>query len=46
MSSRISRSCIVRLDKIQQKSKKDVVVKGEILTVGETYLDQLEKIKF
>lgn len=43
---RISRSCIVRLDKVQEKSKKDVTVKGEKLTVGETYLDQLEKIKF
>jgi ligand-binding sensor domain-containing protein len=43
---RISRSCIVRLDKVQEKSKKDVTVKGEKIPVGETYLDQLPKIKF
>ncbi|MDP1799871.1 MAG: two-component regulator propeller domain-containing protein [Bacteroidota bacterium] len=43
---RISRSCIVRLDKIQEKSKKDVTIKGEKIPVGETYLDQLQKIKF
>ena len=43
---RISRSYIIRLDKVQEKSKKDVTVAGEKITVGETYLDELEKIKF
>lgn len=43
---RISRFCIVRLDKVQEKSKKDVTVKDEKIPVGETYLDQLSKIKF
>lgn len=43
---RISRSCIVRLDKVQEKSKKDVTVKGQKIPVGETYLDQIQKIKF
>jgi len=43
---RISRSYIIRLDKVQEKSKKDVTVKGQKLPVGETYLDELKKIKF
>jgi hypothetical protein len=42
---RINRSCIVRLDKIQEKSKKDITVRGEKIAVGETYTDQLQKIK-
>jgi ligand-binding sensor domain-containing protein len=43
---RINRSFIIRLDKVQEKSKKDVTVCGQKIAVGETYLDQLEKIKF
>lgn len=43
---RISRSCIIRLDKVQAKSKKDVTVKGVKLTVGETYTEQLKNILF
>jgi DNA-binding LytR/AlgR family response regulator len=43
---RINRSCIVRLDKVQEKGKKDVTVNGEQLPVGETYLNQLQKIQF
>lgn len=43
---RISRSCIVRLDKIEEKGKKDLTIKGEKIPVGETYLDQLKNIKF
>jgi ligand-binding sensor domain-containing protein len=43
---RISRSCIIRLDKVQEKSKKEVTVRGEKIPVGETYLDQLAKIQF
>lgn len=43
---RISRSYIIRLDKVQEKSRKDVTVKGEKIPVGETYLDELKKIRF
>jgi len=43
---RISRSYIVRLDKIEEKGKKDVTIKGEKISVGETYLDQLKNIQF
>lgn len=43
---RINRSYIIRIDKVQSKSKKDVTVCGEKLAVGETYLDELSKIKF
>jgi hypothetical protein len=43
---RINRSYIIRLDKVQEKSKKDVTIDGKKIMVGETYLDQLEKIKF
>jgi hypothetical protein len=43
---RINRSYIIRIDKVQSKSKKDVTVCGEKLAVGETYLEQLSKIKF
>ncbi|HYG53577.1 MAG TPA: LytTR family transcriptional regulator DNA-binding domain-containing protein, partial [Flavobacteriales bacterium] len=43
---RINRSYIVRLDKVQEKSKKEVTVKGERIAVGETYIEQLEKIMF
>ncbi|TND08072.1 MAG: signal transduction histidine kinase LytS [Bacteroidetes bacterium] len=42
----ISRSYIVRLDKVQAKSKKDVTVNNERLPVGETYLEELKKIRF
>lgn len=43
---RINRSYIVRLDKIEEKGKKDITVKGEKISVGETYLDQLKNIQF
>jgi hypothetical protein len=43
---RVNRSCIVRLDKIQEKSKKTVTVRGETIAIGETYTEQLQKIKF
>ncbi len=43
---RIHRSFIVRIDKIQQKSKKAVYIKEYEIPVGETYLDELEKIMF
>ncbi|MCD6066634.1 MAG: hypothetical protein K0S33_1460 [Bacteroidetes bacterium] len=43
---RISRSSIVRLDKIQEKSKKEVIVRGEKIAVGETYVGELQKIQF
>lgn len=43
---RINRSYIIRLDKVQEKNKKEVTVRGEKIPVGETYLDQLQKIKF
>ncbi|HLP14405.1 MAG TPA: two-component regulator propeller domain-containing protein [Flavobacteriales bacterium] len=43
---RISRSCIVRIDRVQEKTKKTVTVKGVEIAVGETYIEQLQKIKF
>lgn len=43
---RISRSYIIRIDKVQEKSKKDVTINGEKIPVGETYLDELKKIRF
>ena len=43
---RIRRSYIVRLDKIDQKSKKEVFNRDQKITVGETYLHQLDKIQF
>lgn len=43
---RLRRSFIVRIDKVEQKGKKEVVVKGETIPVGKTYLEELEKINF
>jgi len=43
---RIRRSYIVRIDKIDQKSKKEVFIRGEKIVVGETYLHQLDEIQF
>jgi hypothetical protein len=43
---RLRRSYIVRIDKVEQKGKKEVVVNGETIPVGKTYMDELEKISF
>jgi ligand-binding sensor domain-containing protein len=43
---RVRRSHIVRIDKIDQKSKKEIYINDEKIIVGETYLDQLDKITF
>jgi len=43
---RISRSYIVRIDKIHEKSKKNITIRGEKIPVGETYLEEVQKIKF
>lgn len=43
---RIHRSYIVRIDKVEQKSKKSVYIQQEEIPVGETYLPELDKILF
>lgn len=43
---RIHRSYIVRIDKIEQKSKKSVYILHHEIPVGETYLPELDKILF
>ncbi len=43
---RVHRSYIVRIDKIDQKSKKDIYIKDFIIPVGEKYLTEIEKIHF
>jgi Y_Y_Y domain/LytTr DNA-binding domain len=40
----VKRSFIVRIDKVQEKGKKYVIVKKLRIEVGETFLDELEKI--
>lgn len=40
----IRRSYIVRLDRIEQKSKKEVVVNGQKIAIGSTFEKDLEKI--
>ena len=41
----IRRSYIVRIDRVEQKSKKEVIVANQKIKVGSTYLDALDKIK-
>ncbi|MGH2665546.1 ligand-binding sensor domain-containing protein [Flavobacterium sp.] len=43
---RIHRSYIVRIDKVEQKSRKAVYIQQEEIPVGETYLPELDKIVF
>jgi ligand-binding sensor domain-containing protein len=43
---RIHRSYIIRIDKVEQKTKKSVFINNLELPVGETYLDELDKIIF
>ncbi|NRD20038.1 LytTR family transcriptional regulator DNA-binding domain-containing protein [Winogradskyella eckloniae] len=43
---RIHRSYIIRIDKVTGKSKNSVTIKEQSIPVGETYLDQLDKIHF
>jgi hypothetical protein len=43
---RIHRSFIIRIDKIEQKSKKAVYILHHEIPVGETYLPELDKILF
>lgn len=43
---RINRSYIVRIDKISEKGRKEVLVGSDRIPVGETYADQIKKIKF
>jgi ligand-binding sensor domain-containing protein len=42
---RIRRSYIIRIDKVDAKNKKEVVIGNEKIPVGETYLKELDKIK-
>ena len=42
----IRRSYIIRIDKIEEKSKKYVRINNEIINVGSTYLENFEKINF
>jgi len=42
---RVRRSYIIRIDKVEEKGKKEVVVKGETIQVGKTYLEELDKIQ-
>lgn len=41
----IHRSYIVRLDKVEQKGIKDIVIKGEQLPVGKTFIKKLKEIQ-
>ena len=41
---RIHRSYIIRLDKVEQKSLKELVVKGIKIPVGKTYIKELGKV--
>ncbi|MFK7746937.1 MAG: LytTR family transcriptional regulator DNA-binding domain-containing protein [Kordia sp.] len=43
---RIHRSYIIRIDQVSSKGKNWVVIKEQKIPVGETYLNQLEKIQF
>ncbi|MEM5564706.1 LytTR family transcriptional regulator DNA-binding domain-containing protein [Psychroserpens sp. AS72] len=43
---RVHRSYIIRIDQVSSKGKNWVVINGEKIPVGETYLSQLEKIQF
>lgn len=43
---RIHRSYIVRIDKVEQKSRKMVYIQQHEIPVGETYLPELDKILF
>ncbi len=40
----ISRSCVIRIDKVTAKSKSSVIVHGEELKVGKTFAEVMEKI--
>ncbi|MEO9534405.1 MAG: triple tyrosine motif-containing protein [Crocinitomicaceae bacterium] len=43
---RVKRSYIIRIDKVTEKGKKHVKIDQVKIEVGDTYLDQLEKIQF
>lgn len=43
---RVHRSYIVRIDKVEQKTKKSVFINKVEIPVGDTYLEQLDKIVF
>ncbi|WP_248574855.1 LytTR family transcriptional regulator DNA-binding domain-containing protein [Flavobacterium sp. H122] len=43
---RVHRSYIVRIDKVEQKSKKHIWINHIEIPIGETYLDDLDKIVF
>lgn len=43
---RVHRSYIIRIDQVSSKGKNWVVIKDQKIPVGETYLNQLEKIHF
>lgn len=43
---RVHRSYIIRLDKVEQKGTREVVVMGKTIAVGETYIKDLQKIQF
>ncbi|MBL7727651.1 MAG: LytTR family transcriptional regulator DNA-binding domain-containing protein, partial [Dinghuibacter sp.] len=43
---RVHRSYIVRIDKIQEKTRKSVIIGQVEIPVGETYLSELDKILF
>lgn len=43
---RVHRSYIIRIDKVEQKTKKSVFIMKAEIPVGDTYLEQLDKIVF
>lgn len=43
---RVHRSYIIRIDKVEQKTKKSVFIMKIEIPVGETYLEELDKIVF
>ena len=43
---RVHRSYIIPIDKVEQKTKKMVLIKKQEIPVGETYVEELDKIVF
>lgn len=41
----VRRSFIIRIDKVEQKGKKELIINGESIQVGKTYLSELDKIQ-
>ena len=42
---RVRRSHIVRIDRIEKKSKREIYINGEAIQIGKTYIDTIAEIK-